>query len=80
MRFLVFGVVLLTAAVAWAQQPPAMDSPDVQRVASQLNQVACQAVTMTSAQTIAGLQKQITDLKAENERLKDPPKSGATKH
>jgi hypothetical protein len=59
-----------------------MDSPDVQRVASQLNQVACQAVTMTSAQTIAGLQKQITDLKAENERLKDPPKSasGATKH
>jgi uncharacterized protein YoxC len=61
-----------------------MNSPEVQQVASQLDQVACRAVTMTSAQTIAGLQKQVADLKAQNEELTKkadpPPKSGATKH
>jgi cell division protein FtsB len=45
----------------------------------QIHAVGCQAEETAAAQTIAQLQKQNADLKAQIQKL-DPPKSGATKH
>lgn len=63
----------------FAQQAQPTVAPDVQQVLTQIHQVGCNAEEQASAQTIAQLQKENTDLKAQLKKL-DPPKSGATKH
>lgn len=84
-------IVILLFAALWpvaievadvlAQAPVAQPTiaPDVQGVLNQIHQVGCNAEAQASAQTIAQLQKENTELKAKIEKL-DPPKSGATKH
>jgi hypothetical protein len=83
---LVFGLIILLAAAnfvvdAFAQAPVAQPtlSADAQALLTQLHAVGCNAEENAAAQTIAQLQKQNADLKAEIQKL-DPPKSGATKH
>ena len=74
-------VLLLLAAPAFAQAPPSVNSPEVQQMMSQLSQVGCQAQSITAAQTIVGLQKQVADLQNQLKKADPPPpKSGATKH
>jgi protein-disulfide isomerase len=73
--------VSLEIADAFAQAPVAQPTlaPDVQSLVQQIHAVGCQAEETAAAQTIAQLQKQNADLKAQILKL-DPPKSGATKH
>jgi hypothetical protein len=73
--------VSLEIVDAFAQAPVAQPTlaPDVQQLVNQIHQVGCSAEETAAAQTIANLQKQNADLKAEIQKL-DPPKSGATKH
>jgi len=74
---------LFIATAAFAQSPPPAMSPEVQQIMSQLNQVGCQAQSITAAQTIANLQKQVTQLQDQLKKADPPPPkpvSGATKH
>ena len=80
MKFISVIVAILTAVSAFAQSPPAVTSPEVQQIMSQLNQVGCQAQSITAAQTIVNLQKQIADLQGQLKKADPPPKGGATKH
>lgn len=65
----------LVPALSYAQQAP---QSEVDQVLTQIHQLGCNAEEQASAQTIANLQKQVRDLKAQVAKL-DPPKSGATK-
>jgi methylglyoxal synthase len=85
---MVSGLIVMLAAanfvvdtLVYAQAPIAAPTlaPDVQALVQQIHAVGCQAEETASAQTIAQLQKQNSDLKAQIQKL-DPPKSGATKH
>ena len=76
---LVIWPVAIEIADAFAQAPVATPAADVQNLLTQLHQVGCNAEENAAAQTIAQLQKQNADLKAQIQKL-DPPKSGATKH
>lgn len=74
-----FLATLLFASAAFAQAPPmGQPSPSIADLDQQLQEVGCRAERSAAAQTIVQLQKQISDLKAQLEKL-DPPKSGATK-
>jgi hypothetical protein len=72
--------VSLEIVDAFAQAPVAQPtlSAEAQSLLTQLHAVGCNAEENAAAQTIAQLQKQNADLKAEIQKL-DPPKSGATK-
>ena len=77
----VLAVVLLSIAVpVFAQQAQPTVSADVQDVLNRIHQVGCSAEENASAQTIAQLQKENTELKAKLQKLDPPPKGGATKH
>jgi cell division protein FtsB len=85
---MVSGLIVMLAAanfvvdtLVYAQAPVAQPTlaPDVQQLVNQIHQVGCSAEETAAAQTIAQLQKQNNDLKAEIQKL-DPPKSGATRH
>lgn len=79
---LVIGIgwpVAIEIADALAQAPVATPAADVQNVLNQIHQVGCSAEEQASANTIAQLQKENANLKAQLQKL-DPPKSGATKH
>lgn len=75
-----FSLLMLGLAYAQAQAPMAQPTiaPEVQNLMNQLHAVGCQSEEQAAAQTIASLQKQNADLKAQIQKL-DPPKSGATK-
>lgn len=73
-----FLATLLFASTAFAQAPMGQSSPSIADLDQQLQEVGCRAERSAAAQTIVQLQKQISDLKAQLEKL-DPPKSGATK-
>lgn len=76
----VLAIMLLSISVpVLAQQAQPTVAPDVQQVLTQIHQVGCSAEEQASATTIAQLQKENADLKAQIKKL-DPPKSGATKH
>jgi conjugal transfer/entry exclusion protein len=68
---------LLIASAAFAQAPPPALSTDPQQIENLIQATGCRAEVTAAAQTIANLQKQINELQ---KQLKDPPKSGATKH
>ena len=77
MKLLLITTILLSAATAFAQATPT--APEIQQVLTQIHQVGCNAEEQASAQTIAQLQKENAQLKAQIQKL-DPPKGGATKH
>jgi len=72
-------LTLLLAAPAFAQTPPSAQSPEVQQLEAQMQTLGCNAERNAAAQTIVGLQKQITDLQNQLKKADPPPKSGATK-
>lgn len=75
------AILFVVDVLVYAQAPVAQPttSTEVQNLLTQLHQVGCNAEENAAAQTIAQLQKQNADLKAQIQKL-DPPKSGATKH
>lgn len=79
MKTLLAMLTMLLPAVAFAQAPAAQPtlSPEVQQLVTQIHATGCNAEEIAAAQTIANLQKQIDLLQ---KQLKDPPRSGATKH
>jgi len=76
---LLTAAALLIPVLALAQATPAALSTDPQQIENLIQAQGCRFEVSASAQTIANLQKQINDLKAQLNKL-DPPKSGATKH
>lgn len=78
-KLLIIIALLSFALPVLAQAPAAQPTlaPEVQGLVNQMHQVGCNAEETAAAQTIVQLQKQVADLQ---KRLKDPPKSGATKH
>jgi len=81
MKTLLIIAALLTPTAVFAQSPPSASSPEVQQIMSQLNQVGCQAQSITAAQTIVSLQKQLAAAQDQLKKADPPPKpvSGATK-
>lgn len=73
------GILFMVDVLVYAQAPVATPAADVQNLLTQLHQVGCNAEENAAAQTIAQLQKQNADLKAQIQK-RDPPKGGATKH
>lgn len=77
----VLAIMLLAVAVPVLAQAPAASptlAPEVAQVVTQIHQAGCNAEEIVSAQTIAQLQKENANLKAQIQKL-DPPKGGATK-
>jgi len=72
-------LVLLLVVPVYAQQPPSPQSPEVQQLEAQMQSLGCSAERQTAAQTIVGLQKQISALQDQLKKADPPPKSGATK-
>lgn len=75
------GILFVVDVLVYAQAPISQPtvSPEVQNLLTQLHSVGCNAEENAAAQTIAQLQKENAQLKAQVQKL-DPPKSGATKH
>jgi conjugal transfer/entry exclusion protein len=71
-------VLMVIPALAFAQATPSGLSTDPQQIENLIQAQGCKYEVSASAQTIASLQKQINELKAQLQKL-DPPKSGATK-
>jgi len=79
MKALLVIAALFTATAAFAQQPPNPQAPEVQALEAQMQTLGCSAERNAAAQTIVGLQKQVTDLQSQLKKADPPPKSGATK-
>jgi len=71
-------LAMLLAAATWAQTPQGLPT-DPAQVQTLLERTGCNAEVSAAANTIAQQQKQIQDLQKQL-NVKDPPKSGATKH
>jgi len=78
MKALLVIAALFTATAAFAQQPPNPQAPEVQALEAQMQTLGCSAERNAAAQTIVGLQKQVSQLQDQLKKA-DPPKSGATK-
>ena len=80
MKVLTVITILLCAAPVFAQATPGALSTDPQQIENIIQTQGCRYEVSAASQTIAPLQKQINDLKAQFSKLDPPAKSGATKH